>query len=261
MNYADNEADDDTMRLSPSTQLSTNDSDIFTENFESDSWLGFPRRDQLPPPPSDHELLALQTTSASRRVGDPLVYSSTTNNESLLSTAVDVSIPTPAAARKKRFHPNQYLVDYQYSDVSEVDSVSSDVRIPHDWHGSHLPFPESLPNESDRLELSALSSVEEEEAVERGEGYIEYVSPPPIRRTAIPPEDGKPPKHPCKRTTKRNRKSYSKRGHRSRDYDRRNVLRPLIVRTVNDSCNDDVTSPTQSSDVTVSGRDDSVIDR
>ena len=118
MNYADNEADDDTMRLSPSTQLSTNDSDIFTENFESDSWLGFPRRDQLPPPPSDHELLALQTTSASRRVGDPLVYSSTTNNESLLSTAVDVSIPTPAAARKKRFHPNQYLVDYQYSDVS-----------------------------------------------------------------------------------------------------------------------------------------------
>ena len=232
VNYADNEEDSTSHRLSPSTQLSTNDSDIFSENFESDSYLS--SGNQFPPPPSD--LLTSQ----------PLFYNSNDSNPLLSpNNMVDMSIPTPALARKKGFHPNQYLVDYQFSsDHSEVESIQNQNIGVND------------------LELSALSSVEEEERDEEDEGLI---SPPTVRKAG--PQEGKPPKYPPqhqKRTSKRSRnKSLTKR--RNRDYDRHRsaTLQPLVVRTVVDDVTDDVTTPTtQSSDVTTpSGRDESVIDR
>lgn len=247
MNYADNEADEDTNtshRNSPSTQLSTNDSDIFSENFESDSYLSSAGNSQFPPPPAD--LLGPQQ----------LFYNNANDSNPLLSTNLVVSMPTPAQARKNRFHPNQYLVDYQYSsDHSEVDSVNSQVerRVPHQDGGLN------------DLELSALSSVEEEE---QGEDAELLISSPATRRVNhhhnLRHDDGKPPKHPQqKRTSKRSRnKSLTKRRNRDLDRHRGTAQQPLVVRTV-DVVSDDVTTPTtQSSDVTTtSGRDESVIDR
>ena len=220
MNYADNEADNQ----------SITDSDAsFMENFESDpgNHLQLNRRppmDRLPPLPS------CEAISLHRGPGSRLFYSAA-NLESnpLLSGSIDMSIPTPANARKQRFHPNQYLVDYQLGSDS-ADSTSSEVRrYTSNQQLRGTPFGSSKNHE--RLDLSSLSE-EDSDDVTTGMTSSHRSHRRATEPLHLPSSTAKPPSG--KRSSKtRNKKSYTK--HRNQDRSHREQRKPLLtIRTLSE---------------------------
>ncbi|XP_076815367.1 protocadherin Fat 1-like isoform X2 [Clavelina lepadiformis] len=189
--YADNEYEetiDDAKGVSPSAYVTSDDREISTSSgrpsgSESDSAPRSSGSEKLPPPPTDYELKALQEREDEDEtlVNATLLPATNHSYSSLLASPFNVDMPTPAAARSSRFHPDEYLLNHyqQASDISEATTSApgSNFSLDHPFIDPRYgKKPYEVPNklspdiplpperhDSVRLELSCLSEDEEEE--------------------------------------------------------------------------------------------------
>nr|XP_018670260.2 protocadherin Fat 1 [Ciona intestinalis] len=201
---------------------------------DSDSAPRSSGSERLPPPPTDHELRVLQEededTELDADLPPPLANES---YSSLLGRPFDIGVPTPAAVRSTKFHPDQYLYRHHPSDISETSgsipgsSLSLDVAdlnrrlmingANQPQYSHYLPEPTPPPplrHDSERLEMSSLSEAEEDD---------ELIPAPDQRQKRRYISNGRPPIDPKSRSSRRPKKS----GNRS--YKRTENPRPLQV--------------------------------
>ena len=152
---------------------------------------------KLPISPSDYELRPLhgdEEDSESLRAVRLPPATSNKSYSSLLDSTFQVELPTPTAARKRPFHPDQYLVDHarNISDLSlatesaggssySVNGPQFDLRD----YNRITPRPPQR-RDSERLAMSSLSEEEDEK--------VAYSNLP--RSKALP---YRPPIHPSRK--------------------------------------------------------------
>ena len=91
----------------------------------------------LPPPPTEYELQALRGDEDDKIIDESQLPPAMFNNSysSLLNSTFNVDMPTPAAARRRPYHPDQHLINHK-KNISDLSLASdfvpgSDLQLNH----------------------------------------------------------------------------------------------------------------------------------